>query len=246
MATTCTYDQLRHSVMLRANMLTGSQAATLQTTYQVSPLTATQNKSADFPFDHLRDAILQAEQDFVTAVAFTGQHPWRSGTISSATATLGTGAILPAQDATGRQVIGTYGDIYDNATSTAMVEMPLDVITRRLRNANNHYVCPVYYYKISGNRIYHTTSGVNIEVCTYKRSDQVTTYDAAGIMLLPDPAEPGIVARALSFLFRDGAYAAQAAVWRQYSDEAIAAIGAGHANMLSKSVPLPVTQAKAG
>lgn len=240
-----TYDQLRHSVMLLANMLTGSQPATLQTAYQVSPLTSTQNKSADFAFDFLREAILQGEQDFVSAVAFTGNHPWRTA-IRGVTSGLATGAVLPTSSSGAKPIVGIFGAVYDSNDNTPCVEMPLDVIVRRVRNANTHYVTPVYYYKMDGNIIYHTRALVQIECCVYLRADQVTAYNAAGNMLLPDLAESGIVARVLSRMFRDSLFMNQAAVWRQYSDDALAVIRGGGTNVTTRSVPVPVTLAKAG
>ncbi len=240
-----TYQQLLHSVALRANALIGSQAGALETTYLVSPLTAANFKSADFPFTSFRDAIIQGEEDFITAVAFTGQHPWRTA-IRGLTSALATNAVLPTTDSNGDSITGIWGSIYDSSDSNPLVEMPLDVILRFNRNANSHYVCPVYYYKIDGNIIRHTRTSVIVECCVYSRSDQATAFDANGNMLLPDTAEPGIVARALSYLFRDGAYADQASVWRQYSNDAITAILAGSTSVVSKSIPMPVTDMRAG
>lgn len=239
-----TYQQLLHSTALRANALVGSQAAALETTYATATLTSANFNSADFPFTSFRDAILQAEQDFVSAVGFTGEHSWRRS-IRGVTAALTSPSVLPLIDSNSKPVVGIWGAVYDSSDGTHLVEMPVDVITRRVRNANAHYVTPVYYYKIDGQRIIHTRTSVVLECCIYSRADQVTAYDANGNMLLPDPAEPGIVARALSFIFRDGVYAEQAAVWRQYSDEALMMIRSGVANIVPRSVPTPVTQTRA-
>lgn len=239
----CTYMQLLHSVALRANALIGSQVAALEATYATATLTSSNFKSADFPFTSFRDAIIQAEQDFVSAVAFTGEHPWRRS-IRGITTALTSPSVLPLTDSNTKPVIGIWGAVYDNSDGIHLVEMPVDVITRRVRNAGSHYVTPVYYYKIDGNRIIHTRTSVILECCIYSRADQVTAYDA-GNMLLPDPAESGIVARALSFMFRDGAYVEQAAMWRQYSDEALTMIRSGIGNIVPRSVPTPVTLARA-
>lgn len=241
-----TYQQLLHSVGLRANALVGAQAAALETTYANTVLTSANFNSADFPFTSFRDAILQAEQDFVNAVAFTGEHPWKVATsICGTSSAVVSGAFLPIVDNAARPVVGLYGMIKDAADGIACVEMPMDVITRRVRNANSHYVTPVYYYKIDGQRIYHTRTGVVVDVTVYDRGAQVSSFNSNGNMLLPDPAEPGIVARALSFIFRDGVYAEQAAIWRQYSDEALIMIRSGIANIIPRSVPTPVTLARA-
>lgn len=230
--------------MLRANALIGSQAAALETTYATATLTSANANSADFPFTSFRDAILQAEQDFVNAVAMTGQHPWRRS-IRGITAALTSPSVLPATDSNTKPIIGIWGAIYDSSDGIHLVEMPVDVITRRVRNANSHYVTPVYYYKIDGQRIIHTRTSVIMECCIYSRADQVTAFDANGNMLLPDPAEPGIVARALSFIFRDGVYSEQAAMWRRYSDDALLMVRSGIDNIIPRSIPTPVTQTRA-
>lgn len=241
---TCTYQQILHSVALRANALVGSQAAALETTYSTSTLTSANFESADFPFSSFRDAILQAEEDFVTAVAMTGQHPWR-GFIRGVTVPLTSNSVLPFVDSNSTRIVGVWGAVYDSSDNTTLVEMPVDVIIRRVRNANSHYVTPVYYYKIDGNRIIHTRTTVVLECCVYSRFDQLTAYNAGANILLSDTSEPGIVARALSFIFRDGVYAEQAAVWRRYSDEALMMIRSGIDTIIPRSVPVPVTQARA-
>lgn len=240
-----TYQQILHSVALRSNALVGSQAGPLNTTYLVSPLTASNFKSADFPFESYRDSIIQAEGDFVAAVSFAGEHPWRDS-IRGLTSAIATNGLLPKLDSNSKPIVGTWGAIYDAVDNTPLVEMPIDVITRRNRNANTNYVTPVYYYKINGNLIHHTRTSTNVilECCIYLRDDQVTAYNANGNMLLPDLAESGIIARALSYIFRDGAYTAQAATWRQYSDDALGMIRAGGTSVVPKSVPVPITLAR--
>lgn len=241
-----TYQQLMHSAALKLNALIGSQAATLSTTYATAVLSQSNWKSADFPYASAVDAILQSEQDFVSAVAFTGQHPFRQNIIGLSSAITSGSTVPKTEVLTSKAAIGIPGAIRDSSDFTALVEMPMDVVTRRIRNANSHYVTPVYYYKIDGGYIYHTRTSVIFELCTYDRATQVAAFAANGNMLLPDACESGIVARALSLLFRDGAYTEQAAVWRQYSDEALAAIRGGSTNVVPRSVPVPVTQEKAG
>ena len=239
-----TYQNLLHSVALRANALIGSQVATLETTYATATLTNANFKSADFPFTSFRDAILQAEQEFCMAVAMTGNHLWRRH-VGGTFVVAGDKAQI-ATTAASKAIIGIYGAVNALVDGIACVEMPLDVITRYRRNVSGLYLTPVYYYKIDGNTMYCTpAAGVTIEVCTYDRATQVTAFNANGSMLLPDPAESGIVARALSYLFRDDAYTSQAAMWRRYSDEALQAILSGPANIVPKSIPMPVTNARA-
>lgn len=242
----CTYQQILHSVALRANALVGSQVAALETTYSTAVLTSANFKSANWPFSSFRDAIIQAEEEFVLAIASTGNHPWRTLTgLASTTSPITHAASIPAVDASGRTIVGIRGAVFDSSDFTPCVEMPLDVITRRVRNANSHYVAPVYFYKIEDQRIYHTRTQVTIGVCFYDRALSVTAYNANAAMLLPDTLEPGIVARAVSLMFRDGLYDTQAQEYRKYSDDVLLAIKMGLTSIPGKSIPVPVTEGKA-
>lgn len=241
----CNYQQLLHDVAIRMNGLVGSQTAALNTTYDTATLTSANWKSADWPFNGVRDAILMAEQDFATAIALTGNHPWRSF-LAAVTSNVGNATNLPFQSSGNKDIVGVWGGIYDATDGEPLSEMPLDVVLRRTRNANSHYVTPVYYYKIDGRRIYHTRTNVILECCIYDRSDQATSFTNNNDMLLPDVLEPAIVARAISLMTRDGAYADQAAVYRQYSDDALVSIRGGASNIAAKSIPVPITQGKAG
>lgn len=240
-----TYQQLLHDVAIRMNGLIGSQANTLNTTYDTATLTSANWKSADWPFNAVRDAILMAEEDFATAIALTGNHPWRSF-LAAVTSSVANATNLPTQSSSGKDIVGVWGGIYDATDGEPLTEMPLDVILRRTRNANSHYVIPVYYYKIDGRRIYHTRTNIILECCVYDRSDQATAFTNNSDMLLPDVLEPAITARAISLLTRDGAYADQAAIYRQYSDDALVSIRGGATSIAAKSVPVPVTQGQAG
>lgn len=240
-----TYQNLLHSVALRTNALVGSQVAELEATYSTAVLTSTNFKSANWPFSSFVDAILMAEEDFANAIP--GNHPWRtvSGYGGTVTVPLASGATIPAVNAAGKQVVGPRGTIFDASDSTPLTEMPLDVITRRVRNANSHYVTPVYFFNIQDQKIYHTRGTVLIEVCIYDRATQLAAFNANSAMLLPDPVEPGIVARALSIMFRDGLYDSQAAEYRKYSDDALSAIRSGYTSIPGKSIPVPITTQRA-
>jgi hypothetical protein len=143
--------------------------------------------------------------------------------------------------------IGVLGNIRDADDNTPCTEKPLDVILRRVRNANAHYVTPVYHYKIDGSRIFHTRENVTADACIYSRTAQATAFDAGGNMLLPDVLELPIVSLAIAIMVKNTSYAAndQAALYAKYAMEALAAIRAGSTNVLPKSVPLPVTEGRA-
>jgi hypothetical protein len=239
------YQQLLHDVGLRMNALVGTQVATLAASYNTAVLTAAQFKSADFPFNSFRDAILMAEGQFAWAISETGNSPLR-GNISIPTGSMAHASQIPSTIGTVKR-IGVLGNIRDADDNTPCTEKPLDVILRRVRNANGHYVTPVYHYKIDSDRIFHTRTNVTADACIWSRTAQATIFDANGNMLLPDILELPIVALAIALLVKNTSYAAndQAVLYGKYAMEALAAIRAGSTNVLPKSVPLPVTEGKA-
>lgn len=231
------YQALLHSVMLRMNALKGSQAGPLETTYTTATLTSTNAKSADFPFSSFRDAILMAVGDFVGAIADTGNHPERSY-FESSTAALASGAVLPITDAGGiSKILGVYGTVTDSISGIPLTEQPLEVVRRTIQETWRVY--PLYFYKIDGGRIFHTRTSVVIRVCVYQRGIELAVWNAGGNMPLADHHESGVVARAISLMTRDNAYADQAGVYRRYSEEALAAIRGGLTSVPGKSLPSP-------
>lgn len=231
-----TYQQLLHSVALRMNALIGSQVASLQGTYTNVVLTSANFKSADWPFDSFRDAILMAEEEYANAIASCGNHPWRS-VLSAFTATIASGNKVQNVSSSGLNVIGIYGTVQDADSFIVLTEQPLEVIRRC--NQELWRKMELYYFKLDGTYLYHTRDAARVEVCVYSRSAQVTAYGANGSMLLPEPLEPAIVARAVSLMTRDNSYAGQAAIFRAYSDQALAQIAQGLTSVPSKSIPGP-------
>lgn len=230
------YQQILHNVAIRLNALVGSQVATITATYDVTPLTAANFKSADWPFNAIRDAILMAVEDFAWAIADTANHPWRANI--GTTTSLADGSPFPATVGTAR-VIGVYGMVYDITDGVQCLEGEFDEIARVKRlTAAGILTLPVYLYRIDGQRIRHTRTNVTIEVCTFDRTAQLTAFNGNGDLPLPDVLELPITARALSILTKDGAFADQAKVYEGYANTALMRIREGLASVGSKSLPV--------
>lgn len=230
------YHNLLRRVAFNTRSLRGERTQELATSY-TAPLTAVELADIGHPLAVLIDTLLLAEEEFVLAIASTGNHPWRA-LLRAFTANLADKALVPAVDSTGKAIVGVYGAIRDAVDLTPLMEMPLALIDRRVRNSNAHYLIPVYWYKLDGAVVRHTRPNVTIEVCSYDRTAQHAAIVANSAMLLPDALEMPLVERATCLLnpAHDGTYA----------DAMVAAVKAGNMSTVPRSVPLPVTLEKAG
>lgn len=225
------YQQLLRGVALRLNALVGSQVATLAASYDTATLTATQFKSADFPFNSFRDAIIMSVGEFAWAIADTANHPWRGVLPQTVSSNIANGGAVPT---TG---IGIPDYIIDSTDFTQLTEQPLEVVQRIVRETWRLY--GTYFYKILGKKVYHTRPLVNIAVLTFDRTTEVTAFNAAGNCVLPDVLEAAITARSLSNMLKNTELEDKAAVYRIYSDEALAAIRAGSTTVNPMPAPIP-------
>lgn len=227
------YMQILHNTALRMNALAGTQVGPLETTYATANLTAANFKSADYPFSSFRDAIAFAEEQFAWAIAEAvdahgvGSHPWRP-ILASVTAPLAHGVSLPGFDSGGvNRVIGAWGTVYDGSDNTPLVQRPLATIIRRVRNSNSHYLTPIYFYRIEGQRIYHTRTNVIIGVCIYNRATFLAAFNGNFAMLLPDVLEFPITALAIATMVKNTAANEVAGVYATYAATALAAVRSG-------------------
>lgn len=233
-----TYQQLLHDTAIRLSALVGTQKTTITASYDTAVLTDAHFKSADWPFGAFRDAVLMAEEDFAWAIADTANHPWRSSMLS-VTDALADADNIPPVETGGRRIIGVLGAVFDAADDHECLEAELDEIMRirRLQTAGV-LTLPVYLYRTDGQRIRHTRTGVTIEVCYYDRDVRLAAFGTNANMLLPDVLEFPIVARAVSILTKETAFADQAQVYDKYATNALIRIREGLTSVGSKSVPV--------
>lgn len=231
-----TYQQLLHDTAIRLNALVGTQAAALATTYDTGNLTAANFKSADWPFNSFRDAILMAEAEFVWAIADVGDHPWRSNFTSTLTG-LTNPSNIPATDGSSKKIVGVLGGVYDTADGNSLREAPRELVLRINRMATG---IPEYLYFVDGRRIVHTRTSVIIEVCVYDLATQLTAFGANGNSILPDNLRAAVSCRAASNMQKTTLTRNQDVLktYREYSDQALATIRAGLTSVNPKSIPL--------
>lgn len=227
MANNVKYQDLLHDASLRANALSGSTSATLNTTYDVAVLTESNWDSADFPFGSVRDGIIRAEEMFCQAIADNPKHPYRTY-IKGTSNPLFNGMPLPTVDNAGKPVIGTIGAILDAASGQPLTPQPIDVITRFIRSGQTVYTTNILYYCIVGTSLFHTANpDVLLDICKYSQADQLTAFAANQPMLLPDTMRAPIADLAVSMFTRDTVFESQAKVYAGYAAKTFADIAAG-------------------
>ena len=209
------YHDILAATALRINGLVGTDPVALETTYSSRPLVVSDFQSSIFPMSAIRDAILNAEQRLATAIADTGNHPWRSNILSE-TALLASGSLMPAVDVNGVSIIGIYGSVLDGADTTIVcTEQPMEVLRRR-QLAPSLWIVPAYNYKMDGNGIVHTRTSVKVQVCVYDYQAQQAAFDANDDMLLPDTLAEALICGGVAGLVRDDEFMQQAAHYAQY------------------------------
>ena len=227
---TTPYHRILRNIALRAGALKGGNPAGLDVTFGTATLTA-----ADFVgpgFEASKDALLLAEEKLSQAIADTGNHPWRR-VLTSQTANISHGALIPSTDSSSKPVIGVRGSVRDSSDSVVCTEQPLETVRRHVRNANSWRVCPVYYYKIDDNRLYHTRTNVIFDVCTYDAATQRAAIDSNSNMLLPDVLEEALVCGGLAYLSTADEFTAD---YARYFDATLSAIRQGLASLPPKAV----------
>ncbi len=231
------YNNVVRQAALRINAITGAVAATLETNYIANPVASFQ--SAIFPKTAIYDAVITTEEKLATAIADTGDHPYRSYLLSE-TATLATGDDMPATDASGVPIIGIYGSVMDAVDESYIcTEQPTEVV-RRWKSLSSYLKIGVYYYAMDGNGITHTRAdGVKVQVCVYSASVQRTSLAANGNILLADALEEAYVAGTVASLVRDDEFTGQAAVYRNYFNETINSIRGGLTSVPSVALSGP-------
>lgn len=237
-----TYHTILRQILLRTNSLVGVDAATLETTYTTSPLTASLSESADFAYTPQIDALINAEEMLAQAIADTGNHPWRSY-LKSVTVALVHKSALPALDINSKQIIGIYGAVADATDGTVCIERSESRINRRVLNPGAFWLVDAYWFKIDGQRILHTRANVVIDVCIYDRAAQGTAVAGNTAMLLPEVLEQALVCGAAGMLMRDDAFTRQAQTYRGYFADTVAMIKQGLTSVPDKTVPGPTLKA---
>jgi|SRR5215831_12569453 len=241
---TYTYHDIAAAAALRINALSGTDPSELEVTYAKRPLVAADFDSSIIPFGAIKDTILNAEQRLATAIADTGNHPWRANLISQ-TAPLFSGADMPANDVNGKSIIGIYGAVLDGENPTLICTepdfQPVETI-RRWQLNTGLWIMPLYAYSMDGNGIIHTRNTVIVQCCVYDYATQAAAFDADQNILLPDVLAPAYIAGAVAGLVRDDEFMAQAQLYAQYFTGVETAIKSGLTSVSQVSLPGPSLQ----
>jgi hypothetical protein len=220
-----THEILR-SAAVRLNALIGTRPVSLEITYANLPLTDEVFQSSVFPFTSFLDQETASIARFATAIAETGNHPWRAYLVSE-TAPLSSGSLMPAVDVAGQPIIGIYGSVLDGTDDTIVcTEYPEQVIRRRNLNPGA-WTIPVYGYKLSGDGIIHTRASVKVQVCTFNWNLVHELVVHNGNLPLPDALAMPIVYDMVGSMIRDDEFMPQAQAYKGYADNVEMAIRKG-------------------
>lgn len=227
-----TYNDILRELAISVNAITGATPSLLETSYSTSPLTSANFQSSIIPFTGLKDKMLGGQEDVISIVASTGDHPWRAF-IETQTTSLPYGSLVSTNSA-GVPVIGSWGDVRDAVSGQPCTKNELRQIQDRVINPGNMWLISVYWYARSDQRIYHTVANVIIDVVAYVRPD-ADTLDLTAAILLPDDAAAAIINAALMRCIRDDEFMAQSARFGELFNAWVSQVKAGYVSVNSTS-----------
>jgi hypothetical protein len=223
---TTKYHDLLADVALRANAFDAPLPADIEAKYKTRPLTAALFNSADFSYEAMIAALAGAEEQLVNAIAATPDNEDR-GYFTIPTAPLASGTLMPIAAAGGKAIIGVAGAVRDAGDFGLCTERPVQEIERLNLDAGQLYIIPAYFFKIVGNRIFHTrrNNQVVVDVCVYDYTSQIQAITTNTTMLLPDDLGEALICGAVATLVRDNEFAEQAGLYAGYFATVLARYG---------------------
>lgn len=222
-------------VAKHANAFKSGNAATVAADYTTSPLTTTQVADPFLNLDFITDKAIDAHGRLALEIANVRAHPWRAEVGNSVTSSLSSGAAMPLLASNNKTIIGAWGQVL-NTDSVLMTEAAPERVRPYLVHAATLFIDPYLYY-IDGNRIYHTSADVRLNVCTYERADVVAAVAANGNITLPDVLADAIVAGAVAGLIVEAKGIEMAAYYLNAFNAAINSIRANDTTMPMKLLP---------
>lgn len=215
-----TYNNVIRQAGLKVNAIVGATVATIETNYTTA-LSSANFQSVDFPFTFFKDICLLVEEKLSNRIAFNRNHVWRAY-LKGHTASIANLGEIPSVDSNGKPIIGVFGSVRDATSGIICQEKPIDVIRRRVRNANGRFKTEVYYFAYDGTRLTHTRANVQIDCCIFDRVDRQTAINTlSNPILLPDTLEEAYVNGMVSMLIRDDGFTNQASIHRTYFNDAL-------------------------
>src|SRR4030095_12804697 len=191
-------------VARRVNGIAGSTAATVETNYATSPLTATQIDSPVWNLAFLQDIIIDVHGRLAEEIAQVadpqtgiGCHPWRSS-FRDVTSNVAHAGNLPTTGSGGKTIIGVLGRPRDASDTDRFLTPASAERVSNYRAFTSAYTENPWLYHINGSIVYHTSTNIVFECCVYERADYVTTMAANGSIVLPDGLADTLIAGAIS------------------------------------------------
>lgn len=209
-----TYHDICAAVALRINALDGTDAVALQTTYSTRPLTDELFISSIFPFNAIRDAIIETEGKIAGVIGLSANRTLRAY-LRGLTDALVSGDAIPTVDSNDIPIIGNLGMVRDATNGKKLTRKPIPLVQNYL-NAPGIFLVPLYYYALDGSTIIHTRTGVVAETCSYSASAQTAAFDADEALLLTDSLAEAYENGALATLMRDDEFTQQAGQYANY------------------------------
>lgn len=236
------YNTILREIAITVNALGGTTTpAQLNAVYDTVPLTEANftvaTASSIFPFNFLKDKMLNSQERLFWALASTATNPLRVF-IASQTASLAYGDVVDT-NSDGLTVVGALGAVRDVETEQPLTLNEIEDI--QIRNRSTWMRLKVFQYALIGTRIYPTVDAVTVDVCAYERPD-TDTLDLTTEILLPDVLGPPMVQGAIGECFRDDEFMEQSRQAMSLHNAWLAALGAGMAQIQQQTNPTPDAQ----
>ncbi len=220
------YRQILRESSRAVNAVTGVTPAALESAYMTSPLTSTQIGDSNFTISMIIDKLVGTVGQIVQAYAGVPGHPFRAFNVSQ-TANLANGAAKPSVNSAARPIVGVPGAVRDTTTSILLKRQPIQSIESIIAGiADGSLTGTYHYYDFVEDRIYHTRTNVVMDVCTWDATVELAAV-AAGNAPIADACLPIAVAGLVSVLVLDDEFVAQASLFRNYFETALADTRAG-------------------
>jgi len=213
---------------IKSNAIAGVTSSQIESNYTTSPLTSTQLGSADFPLSAIKDALVSVLGRIIRTYAGVPNHPFRTNNLSQ-TADIAHKALIPSTDSAGKNIVGVYGAIKDSSDGELLTEMPEQIISGIVTNADTFLKGDYYGYKIIDGRLHHTRTNAKIDVVTFSASDILTSIGANGDAPIPDACLDIAWTGLVSTLFVDDEFIQQSQMCAQYFENCLSEMKSGAA-----------------
>lgn len=227
-----------------------ASASTADSDFNTSPLTTTQIDSIIHNLALLQNIVADVHGDLAWAIAAAadangiGQHPWRVH-FADLTANVSHGGTLPTVSASSKTIIGAFGRPYDAADTDLFLSPSIVERISAFRANTGIFTNNPNLYALNGTKVYHTTTNVIFECCSYERADTLTLITSnssfgtgAASRTIPDVLMPALVAGGVVMAVVEDELIPQAQVYAVYYQDVLKRIAAGITVMPS----LPIIQ----